>query len=205
MDPEAAELARRSEAVNNSAKIHKGLSAGPGLILVNTKYLHNVAAAIRAASCFDVTRLVWTGSRIDLSLLDRLPREERMKGYRDVDWTHDKHDKPFNLFLPDVTPVCVELLENSEPLTTFEHPANAVYVFGPEDGGVPQVIRRLCHRFVHIQSNHCLNLAAAVNVVLHDRKAKLQLSGRLPILPTGEMLKESRGPIDLSFPGWDGN
>jgi len=191
--------------VNNSAKIHKGLSAGPGLILVNTKYLHNVAAAIRAASCFDVTRLVWTGSRIDLSLLDRLPREERMKGYRDVDWTHDKHDKPFNLFLPDVTPVCVELLENSEPLTTFEHPANAVYVFGPEDGGVPQVIRRLCHRFVHIQSNHCLNLAAAVNVVLHDRKAKLQLSGRLPILPTGEMLKESRGPIDLSFPGWDGN
>jgi hypothetical protein len=46
--------------------------------------------------------------------------------------------------------------------------------------------------------------AAAVNVVLHDRKAKLQLSGRQPILPTGEMLKENRGPMEISFPGWDG-
>jgi tRNA(Leu) C34 or U34 (ribose-2'-O)-methylase TrmL len=191
--------------VVRSGKLDHGRSAGPGLILVDPKYLHNIAAAIRAASCFDVTRLVWTGSRVDLNLLERLPREERMKGYKDVVWTHDKLDKPFNLFVPDITPVCVELLEKSEALTTFEHPANAVYVFGPEDGGVPQVIRRFCHRFVHIQANHCLNLAAAVNVVLHDRKAKLQLSGQMPILPTGEMLKENRGPMDLSFPGWDGN
>src|ERR1700733_10563004 len=149
-----------------------GVSEGPGLILVNAKYVHNVAAAIRAASCFDVTRLVWTGSRVDPSLLDRLPREERMKGYKDVLWTHDAKNRPFDLFSLDAIPVCVELLENSEPLTIFEHPANAVYVFGPEDGGVPQVLRRFCHRFVHIQSNHCLNLSAAVNVVLHDRKAK---------------------------------
>lgn len=187
-----------------SAKALEALSGGPGLILVNPKYLHNIAAAIRAASCFDVSRLVWTGTRIDLSPLERLPREERMKGYKDVVWTHDKRDKPFNLFVPDITPVCVELLENSEPLTTFEHPENAVYVFGPEDGGVAQVIRRHCHRFVHIQSNHCLNLAAAVNVVLHDRRAKLQLSGKLPILPTGEMLKENRGPMEIAFAGWDG-
>ena len=189
----------------HSSKLPARVHAGPGLILVNTKYIHNVAAAIRAASCFDVTRLVWTGARVDLSLLDRLPREERMKGYKDVVWTHDKRSRPFDHFGPRVTPVCVELLENSEPLTTFEHPENAVYVFGPEDGGVPQVLRRFCHRFVHIQSSHCLNLAAAVNVVLHDRKAKLQISGRSPILPTQEMLKEDRGRIDLDLPGWDGH
>jgi hypothetical protein len=47
-------------------------------------------------------------------------------------------------------------------------------------------------------------LAAAVNVVLHDRRAKLQLSGKLPILPTGEMLKENRGPMEIAFAGWDG-
>ena len=120
-----------------SAKAHPAPSAGPGLILVNPKYLHNIAAAIRAASCFDVTQLVWTGSRIDISPLERLPREERMKGYKDVVWTHDKRDKPLAFFRSDVAPVCVELLEHSEPLTTFEHPENAVYVFGPEDGGVP--------------------------------------------------------------------
>jgi len=181
-------------------------SDGPGLILIDTKYVHNVAAAIRAASCFDVSCLVWTGQRVDLRWLDRLPREERMKGYRDVSWAHDLTDKPFRFFHKTVTPVCVELLENSEPLTTFIHPENPVYVFGPEDGGVPQVIRRLCHRFVHIQANHCLNLAAAVNVVLHDLKAKRQLAGRIPILPTGEMLKEHRGPMEIAgMPGWDGH
>jgi tRNA(Leu) C34 or U34 (ribose-2'-O)-methylase TrmL len=181
-----------------------GRSSGPGLILVNAKYVHNVAAAIRAASCFDVTRLVWTGSRVDPDLLDRLPREERMKGYKDVLWTHDTKNKPFDLFTEDVVPVCVELVEHSQALTTFVHPENAVYVFGPEDGGVPQVLRRFCHRFVHIQSNHCLNLAAAVNVVLHDRKAKRQLEGLEPILPTDEMLNEHRGPMEIAMAGWDG-
>lgn len=187
-----------------SAKVRYRKSAGPGLILINPKYVHNVAAAIRAASCFDVTRLVWTGSRVDPTLLDRLPREERMKGYRDVTWNHDQADKPFEYFSA-VTPVCVELMENSEALTTFIHPENAVYIFGQEDGGVPQVIRRLCHRFVHIQSNHCLNLSAAINVILHDRKAKRQLAGTEPILPTGQMLREHRGPLaEITVAGWDG-
>lgn len=177
-------------------------SSGPGLILVNTKYIHNLAAAIRAASCFDVQRLVWTGSRVDPDPLDRLPREERMKGYKDVTW--NRSDRPFALFHPGVVPVCVELMESSETLTTFVHPDNAVYVFGPEDGGVPQVIRRLCHRFVHVPASHCLNLAAAINVVLYDRKAKRQLEGKEPILPTGLMLKEHRGPMEIQTPGWDG-
>lgn len=188
-----------------SAKIRAGLSFGPGIILSNPKYVHNVAAAIRAASCFDIERLVRTGDRVNPDILDRLPREERMKGYKDVEWTRDAKNKPFDLFTADVVPVCVELLENSEPLTTFIHPENAVYVFGQEDGGVPQVFRRFCHRFVHIQANHCLNLAAALNVVLHDRKAKRQLEGREPILPTGLMLNEHRGPVEIAVPGWDGH
>lgn len=182
------------------------LSSGPGIIMSNPKYVHNVAAAIRAASCFDVSRIVWTGTRVDIELLDRLPREERMKGYNHVLWTHDTRNKPFDLFEKDVTPVCVELVENSETLSIFEHPDNAVYVFGPEDGGVPQVFRRFCHRFVHIPSNHCLNVAAGMNVVLYDRKMKRQLAGLDAILPTGEMLMEHRGPMEAStIPGWDGH
>lgn len=179
-------------------------STGPGLVLVNPKYVHNLAAAIRAASCFDVARLVWTGSRFDLVRLDRLPREERMKGYRDVAWNNDPQNKPLRFFQRNVVPVCVELLEHSEPLTTFEHPESAVYIFGPEDGSVPQAIRRHCYRFVHIQARHCLNLAAAVNVVLHDRKVKRQRDGKEAILPTGKMLNEHRGPVEINFPGFDG-
>lgn len=111
---------------------------------------------------------------MDPSEYDRLPREERMKGYRAVDW--QVSDKPIDLF-PEGDPICIEIWEGSGPITIFEHPENAVYVFGPEDGSVPQPIRRLCHRFVHIPARHCLNLAAAINVVLFDRLSKRQRNG----------------------------
>ncbi len=51
-------------------------SHSPGSVLVDPSYLHNLAAAIRAANYVDLARLVWT--RFDLAQLDRLPREGRM-------------------------------------------------------------------------------------------------------------------------------
>jgi tRNA(Leu) C34 or U34 (ribose-2'-O)-methylase TrmL len=101
--------------------------------------------------------------------------------------------------------VCIEVLDNAECLTTFTHPTNPVYVFGPEDGSVPPVIRRHCHKFVYIPAYHCLNLSAAVDVVLYDRMAKRQLSGEEPMLPMSEMLREDRGVSEvLSKIGWEG-
>jgi tRNA(Leu) C34 or U34 (ribose-2'-O)-methylase TrmL len=122
----------------------------PGVVLIDPKFSHNVGATIRACSCFGIESFVWTGSRIELSKYQRLPREERMKGYKSVQF--ENHQRPFDLF-DHFTPVCVEVYEQSEPLTTFEHPENALYVFGPGDGKVPQVVRRLCHRFVHIPAH----------------------------------------------------
>ena len=56
----------------------------PGIVLIDPKFPHNVGGTIRACSCFGVKSLVWTGSRIKLSKYERLPREERMKGYKSV-------------------------------------------------------------------------------------------------------------------------
>jgi len=176
----------------------------PGVVLIDPKFSHNVGATIRACSCFGIESLVWTGSRIELSKYERLPREERMKGYKSVQFS--SHQRPFDLFA-DFTPVCVEVHEQSEPLTTFEHPEDGVYIFGPEDGSVPQVIRRLCHRFVHIPAHHCLNLSAAVNVVLAHRLMSRQVVGMEPILPLREMLHEARGEVQtpvMEAVGWDG-
>jgi tRNA(Leu) C34 or U34 (ribose-2'-O)-methylase TrmL len=69
-----------------------------------------------------------------------------------------------------VTPVAVELRPDAESLVTFEHPGEALYVFGPEDGSLPKPVRLRCHPFVVIPTHHCLSLAAAVNVVLYDRR-----------------------------------
>jgi hypothetical protein len=117
-----------------------------------------------------------------------------MNGYRKVQMAID--DRFFDRFPPrSVTPVAIELLPASEALVSFEHPDDALYVFGPEDGGLPKAVRRHCHRFVFIPTHHCLNLAAAVNVVLYDRRLKRQLAGREPVGPLREMLREQRGWI----------
>lgn len=178
----------------------------PGVVIIDPKYAHNVGAAIRACSCFGVKSLVWTGERVNPAKYERLPREERMKGYKRVEFRN--HQRPFELFPKDCVPVCVEVFESSEPLTTFDHPEDAVYVFGPEDGRVPQVVRRLCHRFVHIPAHFCLNLSAAINVVLAHRVMSRQLAGKQPILPLREMLHEVRGrevpTPTMDKVGWDG-
>lgn len=172
----------------------------PAVVLIDPKYSHNLAAAIRACSCFGVSTLFWTGNRFAFKDGDRLPREERMKGYADV--TVRAHQSPMNelysphkdRFLVNPVPVCVELTPSAMPLTHFAHPEDAIYLFGPEDGSVPQVYRRFCHSFVYIPSRHCLNLAAAVNVVLYDRATKLGQE-----FSTADY--EKRG---IEVPGWDG-
>jgi tRNA(Leu) C34 or U34 (ribose-2'-O)-methylase TrmL len=166
----------------------------PAVALIDPKYPHNVGAALRACSCWGIGQLWWTGRRVTLDVPrgQRLPREERMKGYRSVGMCRD--DRLFDRFEPgSVTPVAVELLPASESLVEFEHPEDALYVFGPEDGGLPKPVRLLCHRFVAIPTHHCLNLAAAVNVVLYDRRLKRHLSGLELLGPLREVLHEHRG------------
>jgi tRNA(Leu) C34 or U34 (ribose-2'-O)-methylase TrmL len=72
------------------------------------------------------------------------------------------------------TPVAVEVRDEAEPLDTFLHPDDAVYVFGPEDGSLRRGILTSCHRFLRIPTavRTPLNLAAAVNIVLYDRHVK---------------------------------
>lgn len=152
------------------------------ILLIDTKFSHNVGGAVRALSCFGGGEVFYTGDRFDMG--DRLPREERMKAYGDTKW----HQLIGTLGLRPVdfaaqhgrrnlTPVAIELLPGTEPLHTFEHPEHALYVFGPEDGSLPNGIRRSCHRFVTIPTFHCLNLAAAVYVTLYDRAVKRWQAG----------------------------
>ena len=168
----------------------------PAVALIDPKYPHNVGAALRACSCWGVGQLWWTGDRVTLDVPrgERLPREERMKGHRSVAMARD--DRVFDRFpRGSVTPVAVELLPSAESLVTFEHPEDALYVFGPEDGGLPKAVQLLCHRFVFVPTHHCLNLAAAVNVVLYDRRVKRQQAGKEPAAPLRELLREHRGPL----------
>lgn len=146
----------------------------PAIGLCNPKYPHNVGAAVRAASCFGAKCVMWDGNRVvvdDQDIKTRIPREERMKGYRDVLMMHDQ-EFSYRFDFSVVTPVAVEVRPNSENLVEFVHPENPLYIFGPEDGSLPKGVLHFCHRFVVIPSAHCLNLGNAVNVILYDRFLK---------------------------------
>lgn len=145
----------------------------PAVILIDPKYPRNVAGVLRACASWEIPTLRWTGDRVRLDNPgERLPREERMRSYRTVDFR--RVERPFDELPKPCTPVAVEFRQSSESLFVFDHPPDpqGVYVFGPEDGHLPPAVLGLCHRFVIIPSKHCLNLAAAVNVILYDKRFK---------------------------------
>jgi tRNA C32,U32 (ribose-2'-O)-methylase TrmJ len=170
--------------------VRNGVGADLAIALVRPRYAHNVGSAIRAASCYGVPQVWLSGNRVALEGQGkryRLPREERMKGYGEVEICHA--DYFFDAFPGDVVPVAIELVPGTENLIDFVHPEKAVYVFGPEDGSLGSVELRHCHRFVRIPTRHCLNLATAVTTVLYDRHLKRVLAG----LETAHDLDEIRG------------
>lgn len=168
----------------------------PSIVLINPKTAFNVSMIVRLASAYGLQQVWYTGDRIsiDLKKYPRLPREERMKGYKDVDII--QYDFPLEMFGREITPVAVEVRDNSSPLHIFDHPENAVYVFGPEDGSIPKSVLKLCHRFITIPVRHCLNLATAVATILWDREYKNYFNGKPVENFTTPGIFEGRGLIE---------
>jgi tRNA(Leu) C34 or U34 (ribose-2'-O)-methylase TrmL len=160
--------------------VRRGDGMSPAIALVDPKFPHNVGAAVRAASCYGIGQVWFTGDRVRLAgeRRFRLPREERMRGYQEVELRHS--DGVFEAFGPETVPVAVELRRNAESLIEFDHPERALYVFGPEDGSLGRAVLGQCHRFVVIPTRHCTNLAAAIYTVLYDRHAKRVRAGLEP-------------------------
>lgn len=93
-------------------KNKKPVGETPAIAMINPRYRHNVGAAVRAASCFGVKQVWWTGNRVNLETTEgskkpRLGREERMKGFRDVDYYN--YDYFFDQMPSGTVPVAVEL------------------------------------------------------------------------------------------------
>lgn len=159
----------------------KKIGVAPAIIMCNPKNDYNVGGAQRAASNFGIEQVWFTGNRVSLEPEKgrRLPREERMRGYDEVNVI--QYDRPFDMFEKHIPIIGMEVKEGSQCLASFEHPKDAVYVFGPEDGSIPKSVLEFCHQFVQIPSRHCLNVSAAINIVLYDRAMKLWWNDVAPL------------------------
>ncbi len=158
----------------NESKVIIGLS--------NPKSPTNVGAVMRAAGCFRVDSVLYTGQRYD--------RAARFH----TDTKNVSQSIPLTgvdcllASVPEETKiVCVDLVEGAVPLPEYAHPDNALYIFGPEDGTISQAVIDRADAVVYVPTIGCMNLAATVNVVLYDR-----LSKSAHTMASDELIRQSR-------------
>lgn len=124
----------------------------------------NIGEALRASSCYDVSLMAITGRRFKKAATDV------NKAYRHLPLIQT--DSLESVIPYDAVPVAVEFIPTALPLHTYVHPERAFYIFGPEDGSVPTELVKKCRDVVYVPTEFCMNLAATVNVLLYDRRAK---------------------------------
>ncbi len=150
--------------------------------LSNPKSPSNVGAVMRAAGCFGVDSVLYTGERYDRAA--RLNTDTK-KVNQSIPLTGAScllENK-----VEGMKVICVDLVEGATPLPEFQHPEKALYIFGPEDGTVSQEMVDKADAVIYIPTVGCLNLAATVNVVLYDRTAKSDL-----LNASNELIRKSR-------------
>ncbi|EEE06885.1 MULTISPECIES: RNA methyltransferase [Burkholderia cepacia complex] len=125
----------------------------------------NIGGVLRAAGCYDAALVVLSGRRYQRASTDT------QKAFRHLPVIQT--DDVLSAIPVGAVPIAVEFTTTATPLTDFKHPESAFYIFGPEDGSVPNQIVAKCRDVVYVPTAYCMNLAAAVNVLLYDRLAKL--------------------------------
>lgn len=137
------------------------------IALTNPKSSSNVGGAMRAVGCYGAQKVVYSGDRFNRAV--RLAADTQ-KVHEIVPLVH--YEDLLSALEPGMKLVCIDLIEGATPLPNFEHPENAMYLFGPEDGTIKQQVINKADAVVYIPTTGCMNLAASVNVVLYDKLAK---------------------------------
>ena len=146
--------------------------------LTNPKSPSNVGSVMRAAGCYCVDQVLYSGQRYE-----NAAKYGGVKHNTDTKKARDKiplkASEPFEkievlrtLLPPETKIICVDLVEGAIPLPNFQHPDQALYIFGPEDGTISQEVINCADEVVYVPTVGCMNLAASVNVLLYDRLAK---------------------------------
>jgi tRNA(Leu) C34 or U34 (ribose-2'-O)-methylase TrmL len=146
----------------------------------------NIGAVMRAAGCYAVGQVLYTGERFDRAVKFQTDTK-KVAGQIPLTAVESFVDYKTH----DVKMICVELAEGAQSLLDFVHPQHAIYIFGPEDGSVEQSLIDQADAVVYIPTMTCMNLAATVNVVLYDRMAKMQKEINQNLDHT-EQIKKSR-------------
>ena len=149
---------------NAAVKAYTGYAC---LGLDNPKGPDNVGAVMRAAGCYGVNTVFYTGKRYEHAREFRTDTKQVHLQIPLIGVDDLQQVVPLGC-----VPVAIEIHPDAVPLTTYRHPERAFYVFGPEDGSLKKNVIAWCKDMVYVPTHGCMNLAATVNVVLYDRMLK---------------------------------
>jgi tRNA(Leu) C34 or U34 (ribose-2'-O)-methylase TrmL len=166
--------------------------------LTNPKSPTNVGAVMRAAGCYQVDQVLYSGKRYGQAA--KYNKETLRTDTQNIQdkiplLAVDDFIKIKDLMenIPSMTKViCVDLVEGATPLPHFVHPQQALYIFGPEDGTIKQHVIDYADDVVYVPTVGCMNLAATVNVLLYDRLAKSITDQVNSISADNDLIRASR-------------
>jgi len=137
-----------------------------GICLWMPKYEVNVGSIMRSAAVLGAKFVLIVGHRYRRQRSDTLFAEHK------IPFFHAEDEADFWRLVPqDCALVALELAPEAKPLPSFDHPVNALYIFGAEDGAVPDAVQAKAQT-IQIPGTGCLNLATAAAILMYDRTAK---------------------------------
>ena len=136
-----------------------------GIGIERPKMAMNLGTLWRSAVCSDADFIFTIGERFHKQASDTVQSWRHVPCWR-FDSVDDWHI-PFGC-----VPIGVEITDDAVPLETFVHPPRAVYLLGPEDGGLSDAALAQCAQVVKIDTRYCLNVATAGSIVMYDRQTK---------------------------------
>jgi tRNA(Leu) C34 or U34 (ribose-2'-O)-methylase TrmL len=130
------ETITRKEAVRNST--------GYACIgLYNPKGPENVGAIMRAAGCYGVNSVFYTGKRYEHAREFRTDTKQVHLQLPLIGVDDLQQVIPFGC-----VPVAIEIHPDAKPLTEYQHPERAFYIFGPEDGSLKKNVTEWCRDII---------------------------------------------------------
>ena len=138
-----------------------------GIGIENAKAECNLGTLWRSAFCLGADFIFTIGARYRKQSSDTTQTWKHIPYWPFKDWDDFSESRPHDCPL-----VAIEITDKARSLSTFTHPERAIYLLGPEDGGISKAALEAAQSIVRIPSLYCLNVATAGSIVLYDRNLK---------------------------------
>lgn len=132
--------------------------------IYQSRTIENLGTLWRSAYQLGAAGIFTIGRRYSSQPSDpfRVPRHIPLRHYADFD--HFLEQRPMETIL-------VAIETGGTPLSAFQHPAQAIYLLGAENGGLPDEVLQKCNAVVSIESvlRQSYNVAVAGSIVMYHR------------------------------------